>query len=135
MTLPNGADAILAVRKRGMKPSDMVIVSLIGPLDERNTTVLANPDAAYDWRWTIGLKLCVFVNTATAQKAKATLMAIGKSCPDSLLLWNVDQYAGAYVSALPILDCIDKPKSLWQYRLNVLAWLDCENKDFERSVH
>ena len=130
MTLPNGAQPIIDARKRGLKPSELIIVSMIGPTGENNQTVYVNPDAAYDWRWAVGLQICVFVNAQTKDKAKAVLLALGREYPTFLALWNVDLFRGAQVWALPVVDDIEKPKSQWRHRLDFLPWFEFQNHDF-----
>ena len=134
MMIPSGAKAIIDARRRGMKPADMIIVSLIGPVDEANPTVLANPGSEYDWRWSVGLKICVFVDQKTADKAKSVLLAIGRERPDWLALWHVDRYEGGQAWVLPTVASIDKPKSLWQYALTYLSWEPLQSTDFARMA-
>jgi len=110
MTLPNGAQPIIDARKRGLKPSELIIVSMIGPTGENNQTVYVNPNAAYDWRWAVGLQLCVFVNAQTRIRPRRYCWRWGVSTPTFLALWNVDLFRGAQVWALPVVDDIEKPK-------------------------
>lgn len=46
---------ILEVRKKGLKPAETILVSLIGRLNERNHTVYADPRKEYDWSWAVNL--------------------------------------------------------------------------------
>jgi hypothetical protein len=129
---PNGAEAVIAARKRGMKPSEMLIVSLIGAVNESNHTIYANPESEYDWRWLVGLKVCIYINDATKWKPIST--AIARARPEWMGIYNADQFKGADVSALPLVDDIEKPMSQWRYRLNILPWMDFQNKEFAWSA-
>lgn len=41
--IPHGAQRIIDARQKGMKPAELVLVSLIGRLNENNPTVYADP--------------------------------------------------------------------------------------------
>lgn len=131
MTIPNGAQEIIAVRKKGMKPAELIIVSLIGKLDELNHTIYANPGANYDWRWSVGLKIVLF--TKPGVDCKPILKAIARSKPEWLAIYDVDQFKGAEVSLWPLVDDIDKPASLWRYKLHFFPWNKFENERFSWS--
>lgn len=134
MTIPNGSQAIIDLRKKGLKPNELILVSLIGPTGESNHTVFANPDAVYDWRWTVGLQVCLMVNEATRRRTKEILLAIGKEHPEQLHIWNVDLYKGVRVSPpLPRVEDIEKPKSQWRWMLDFTAWSERENEKFAWS--
>lgn len=130
MTIPNGAQPIIDARKSGQKPSEMILVSLIGPTGESNHTVFANPHATYDWRWAIGLQVCLMVNEATKRKAKEILLAIGKEFPEQLHVWNVDVFKGSRVTTLPLADDIEKQKAAWRWALDFTPWLEYDNNKF-----
>lgn len=135
MTLPMGAQAILTARKRGMKPADMIIVSLVGQVQDKmiqecNPTVYANPKASspYDWRWAVDLKLCVYKNLLIDWRP--TAMAIARSRPAWLGVWDVDALEGADLCALPKVEDIEKRAELWRWDLHVLRWLQFQNYQF-----
>lgn len=128
MNIPNGAQAVIDARKKGFKPAELLVVSLIGRVDELNHTIHANPTASYDWRWVVGLKACIF--TRAGIDWKATAKSISLAHPDWLAVYDVDQFIGGEVSFLPLVDDIEKPKSQWRYRLHFLPWLPCQNKEF-----
>lgn len=128
-TLPYGAKPILDARLQGKRPADLVIVSLVGPLDEVNPVVLANPDREYDWRWMRGLKACVFAKPGV--RFAPTVIGIGRFAPEWLGLWDVESHEGA--------DCIVhiKPDSLdkrgfaaTDYAAIYWPWTQYENKQF-----
>lgn len=133
MTIPNGAQPIIDARRRGQKPAEMILVSLIGPTGESNHTVFVNPDAAYDWRWAVGLQVCLMVNEVTKRKAKEILLAIGKEFPEQLHVWNVDLYKGARVTTLPLVTDIEKPKPNWRWSMDFAPWLEYDNNRFAWS--
>lgn len=128
MNLPNGAQAVIDARKRGMKPAEMLIVSTIGKVNESNHTIYVNPQAEYDWRWTVGLKVCVYVNNSV--KWCDTLTAIAKCRPEWLGVFNVDQFKGASAHYLPRVEDIEKPKSQWRHVLDFLPWTQWQNDQF-----
>lgn len=128
MTLPSGAKEILDARKRGFKPADLVLVSLIGKLQEENPIVYANTDAEYDWRWCVGLKLCIFIKPKTDWKK--TTMAIAMQRPEWLAIYDVDRFVGSDVCALPTVESIELPKARWRWELSFIPWLKFENEAF-----
>jgi hypothetical protein len=128
MTLPNGAEAVLAARKRGLKPNEMLIVSLVGKVNESNHVIYANQGAEYDWRWLRGLKACLYIN----QKSnwRPVIEAMVRQRPEWLGLYNVDQFKGATASYLPRADDIEKPTNQWRYVLDFLPWTAWQNNEF-----
>jgi hypothetical protein len=128
MKLAYGARPILDARLNGYKPSDMVIVSLIGKTAESNTIVYANEQADYDWRWVQGLDICIYAKSHSDWWK--TAMAIARSYPNLLILWDIDRYEGAFVSARPVVEDIDKPSSEWRYGLHFIPWLKVQNEEF-----
>lgn len=126
MILPSGAQSIIDTRKRGFKPALPVIVSLVGKTGETNPTVFANPSAAYDWRWIVGLQVYLYANSKTQWRTVAEAIATCK--PANLWLWDVDRYQGADVYRLPTLDSIEKPQSQWRWKLDFLPWTQYQNE-------
>lgn len=133
MTLARGALPIVDARKRGMKPNELILVSLIGQTGEANHTVFASPDIAYDWRWVVGLQLCLMVNEATRRHATEILRAIGKESPAQLHIWNVDVYKGARVTVQPLADDIDKLRKDWRWAIEFAPWLERDNYVFAKA--
>ena len=128
MTIPNGADAVIAARKKGFKPSEMLIISLIGKLQELNHTIYVNPDCEYDWRWLVGLKACIF--TKSSINSKAILKAVAQSNPEWLGMYQIDTFKGLEACYMPVAVDIEKPRSQWRYKLDVLVWTDFQNEVF-----
>lgn len=129
--LPNGADKILALRKRGQKPAEMLIVSLIGPTREANHHVFADPDGLYDWRWIVGLDACIFMRPGVLWKPIALAVAMAK--PHWLGVYDATRFVGADVCALPFDEDIEKPAALWRWKLDFLPWLPFQNHHFAFS--
>lgn len=62
-TIPHGAAEIVALRKAGKRPADLVLVSLVGPLrGEGNPQVIAKASRHYDWRFLVGLEVMLVAN-------------------------------------------------------------------------
>lgn len=128
MILASGARPIVDARLKGLRPADMVIVSLIGKTQETNTTVYANPKTAYDWRWVADLQICIYANKSVEWEPTARAIAIRS--PQWLGLWDVDGFEGADVYALPHLDDIEKQASEWRHVLHFLPWMKFQNEQF-----
>lgn len=122
------AQPILDARLKGMKPADMVIVSLVGPVILDNPTVFADPAKAYDWRWVRGLDVCMYMTSD--QDWTDTLKAIAQQRPEHLNLWDHAEQWGAQVYLIPTAADIAKPVRRWSYELDFLPWMDFQNKEF-----
>lgn len=129
-TIPKGAKPIIDARLRGQKPDELILVSLIGPIGEKNHTVFVNPNGTYDWRWVIGLKLCLIVNAQTRQAARDLFLTIGQESPIQLHIWNADQFKGARVVVLPNPADIEKPRANWRWASEIDPWSDFDNENF-----
>lgn len=119
---------MIDARKRGMKPANLLIVSLIGKTGEANHTIYANPSAEYDWRWMVGLDACLYVRAGIDWKR--TAMAIARTRPHWFGVYDPDQFKGADVFALPHVDDIAKPQAQWRWKLDFLPWLQFQNEQF-----
>jgi hypothetical protein len=128
MIVPNGAQPIIDARKRGFRPAEMLIVSLIGKVDELNHTIYANPKGEYDWRWIVGLDACIYVKPGIDWKPIA--MSIARCKPHWLGVYDVDRFQGAHVNALPAVADIEKSKQHWRWQLHVLPWVKYENEQY-----
>lgn len=91
--LPYGAREIAALRSAGQRPSDLILVSLIGPLRESNPVVIAKADLTYDWRFLIGLSVAVVATTETPYMP-LIVQAIEAAAPRSMAVWFADQQDG-----------------------------------------
>lgn len=95
--LPYGAAEIVALRSSGKRPADMVLVSLVGPLNgETNPAIIARPERSYDWRFVVGLSLLVVARTDTPHLA-GLVKAIEAAGPAGLSVWFADQQDGSSV--------------------------------------
>ncbi|MCT9125386.1 hypothetical protein [Cupriavidus gilardii] len=128
-TLPYGAKPILDARLQGKRPADLLIVSLVGALDEMNPVVLANPDRDYDWRWMRGLKACVFAKPGV--RFFPVVRAIGQCAPEWLGLWDVESNEGADCIVHLLPESLDKRRfEASDYGVIFWPWVDFENKQF-----
>jgi hypothetical protein len=128
--IARNAEPIVAARKRGMKPSEMICISLVGTLCNANHVTHADPAKTYDWRWVRDLDVCVYVGPS--MNWPATLKAIALCRPSHLSLWNAYEHWGAKVFLVPTQSEIEmcKPVSQWTYELDFLSWMDFQNDDF-----
>jgi hypothetical protein len=126
-----GAQPILDARGKGYKPAEMILVSLIGRINEPNHTVYANSQKDYDWKWARGLQICVY--TSPNLNWRAIARSIASERPSYLAIWDADNRQGAQVYLLPNSADIDKPQSQWRWNLDFLPWLAAQNQEFAWS--
>lgn len=128
--IAQNAQPIVAARLRGMKPSEMIRVSLVGTLCAGNHQVHALPDTAHDWRWACDLDVCVYAKST--DDWYATLKQVAHARPEFLSLWFTDLHAGSKVYLIPTSDDIARcrPVPKWEYELDFLPWLDFQNQEF-----
>lgn len=126
--LPTNAEAIVRARLKGFKPADMVIVSMVGPVETENPIVLAKSGVSYDWRWARGLDVCMYLRDDADWPD--TLLAIAKARPEHLNLWNHADGWGASVYLIPTAQDVERPVNMWRYELDFLPWMDFQNRDF-----
>lgn len=135
LNLPYGAQPIIEARLRaGAKPVDMVVVSLVGPLEDGNPIVQADgPD--YDWRFVRGLRVCIFGKVGTPNRQ--TAIAIGTCLPSWLALWDVESKEGTDVIVHIRESALDLPKEQLRKSANWTAilwpWSPWQNKQFEEA--
>lgn len=112
--LPYGAAEILALRKSGKRPADMVLVSLVGPLrGENNSVVLAQPGRRYDWRFLTGLECLVVTDSTQPKQAVREIMGRLKDLPTTYLgLWFADRQQGIN---FVVGGVIARPRGLLRY--------------------
>lgn len=94
--IPYGAAEILAARKAGKRPADLLLLSLIGPLrGENNPVLIAQLGREYDWRVLVGLQvLVVSESTQPSGQVRAITEAIKAARPDYLGVWFADKRNG-----------------------------------------
>lgn len=128
--LPLGAAPIVAARLKGMKPDEMIRVSLVGSLVHGNHTVQATTDKPWDWRWVRDLDVCLCIGPT--DDWAVTLKEIALHRPSHLSVWNTESHWGLKVYLVPtdedIFSC--RPVTEWEYKLDFLEWMDFQNDDF-----
>lgn len=60
--LPRNCEALVSMRKARQIPHLPVLISLVGPLEFNNLTLIAHADREYDWRPVAGLEVEVFAS-------------------------------------------------------------------------
>jgi len=126
--IPSNAQAIIAARAKGMKPAELIIVSLIGRVNEENHTIYVNPNKRYEWQWARGLEMCLFAEQGISwsQTAKDILAAN----PRKLYLWDANRREGTEIWMHPHPADIQKPKETWRHVLAYVEWVGLQNREF-----
>lgn len=128
-----GAEPIRQARLAGKMPDELIIVSLVGPLDESNRVVIAHPAMTYDWRMMRGLQVCVFAKQRTP--LRKTVRDIGCKLPAKLFLWDVDAKEGADCIVCLTDKGMDKIRhDAGDVEVIYWPWTAYENKQFEGKV-
>ncbi len=132
MTLPAGASQILAVRKSGKRPADMVIVSNVGKLPFENPIVMVDGIQNYDWRWLVNLPFVFYgsVDANLLTHLENACKALKGHLPKSLLIWDSINNDGFSAWYLPIAETIHLPNSMWEWEFSFMEWSDYQNKKF-----
>jgi hypothetical protein len=110
MTLAIGAKRIWDMRVQGVKPGEVVFLSLIGPLNSGNFNVFlpqGQPVDTLDWRWVMDLCVCVVYHSSTDRALLGRVVkAIARNAPNGgyatpfnphfgyLWLWNAEKQTG-----------------------------------------
>lgn len=126
--IASNALPIVNARKKGYKPGEMILVSLVGRINEPNHTVYANPRNEYEWLWVRGLQICIY--TSPDVNWQPVARSIASERPSFLGVWDVDNRQGANVYLLPHPNDIDKPQNQWRWMLDFLPWLPKQNEEF-----
>ena len=127
--MPYGAKPILEARKQGRRPKDMILISLIGRLEnEINPVVIAEKDIAYDWAWIRGLAAC-FWTTPNGYVARH-IKDCAKAAPSAIYLWDCANEKGFDVHLLPTAESIERPREQWEVQVDALRWLPFQEKAF-----
>lgn len=130
--IATNAAKIINLRANGYRPDELILVSLVGRIDEPNHTVFADSRQAYDWRWARGLDICVYASSAV--KWFGTIKALADCRPKLLALWDVDRKEGAEFWMLPDETTIDLPSNQWRWKLIPHPWCAMENHIFESDA-
>lgn len=126
--IATNAQAIVNARAKGFKPDELILVSLMGRINEENHTVYADPDKDYDWSWARGLQICIY-SSAGLDWRRAALATV-KAKPELLLLWDTGRSEGAELHYLPTVETIHLPKAQWKWKFDYIPWVDSQNREF-----
>lgn len=127
--IPSGAAPILAARKQGKKPADLILLSMVGDLpNEANPVVQIKPSIQYDWGWLRGLAACFWTTPETYQ-AKQIIDA-AKAMPVRLYLWDSTNQKGYDIFVLPTLESTERAQAQWNWLVDPMPWLPFQNKAF-----
>jgi len=129
--IPTNALKIIELRKRGYKPDELIIISLVGKLDELNHVIYADYRKNYEWGFLKGLDVCIFANSAI--DFKKTLIDIAKVETRFLGLWDVDRLEGANFKYLPYIDDSYKLDGKFEMKLYSDIWINMQNKIFNNQ--
>lgn len=125
--IPTGAAPILQARIQGKRPADLLIVSMVGRVNEVNPVILADGD---DWRFVEGLQVCVF--TKRGKPFRDLCMQIAYCGPAWLGLWDVENREGATVRSMIRPESIDNKRfTIADFMLDIDAWIPWQNRIFE----
>lgn len=130
--LPLGAWRILDARKKGKKPADMVLVSMVGKLpNEVNPVVMVSEGAHHDWSWARGLIVCFW--TTPKEYDPRHIIDCAKCQPKAMHLWDCANEHGFDVHAWPTIESIEanpKHKDRWAYKVHSFRWMLSQEKIF-----
>ncbi len=87
--LPRNGDALLRMRREGMRPEGVTLISLVGSLPHSNFTLYAdpNPTTPTDWTLIAGLEVDLVVDASVPfQTVLRHLTAIAAATPGHLVL-------------------------------------------------
>ncbi len=126
--IPTNAQTIIDARKRGYKPDELVLVSLMGRINEPNHTVYAEPDKDYEWQWAKGLQVCIYSSAGIQWRRVAMGLIHAKT--EFLSLWDTGRAEGAEIYMLPTADSIHLPKAQWRWQFEYIPWTPIQNAGF-----
>jgi hypothetical protein len=95
-----GSEGILKTRLKGYRPTDTIVVSLVGRVEVDNPQALPERSVKYDWRWVKGLDIAIFINATVDWRN--TAMEIKQADPRYLCIWDVDSNRGAQILWQPV---------------------------------
>ncbi len=133
MIIPKGAERILQARRNGKKPSDLIIISMVGPLpNELNPVVQVDAKKDYDWQWAKDLIVCFW--TDPKNYSSKQILACAKLKPKRILLWNCAQEKGYEIGALPRVDSIVNHQAKWVWEVHQIPWTSKQEKEFAMGI-
>lgn len=141
--IATGAQKIWNLRVEGVKPSEVVFISLIGPLNDGNFQVFlpqGQSIESLDWRWVVDLSVCIVYGQKTEQNTLARLTkTILRFAPNGgylgghnpafgcLWLWDADKQDGSLAEwwqglrGIPLIDLKGLPEA---FDFNAMAATD-----------
>jgi hypothetical protein len=126
--IAKNAEKIAEARAKGYKPDEMILVSLIGRINEPNHTVYAVPGRDYDWSWARGLQVCIYVTSGLDWDKVGRPIANLK--PSYLALWDAGRSEGAELWLQPAVADIEKPRDQWRWVWEYMPWTPEQNWRF-----
>jgi hypothetical protein len=89
--IPRNCEQLIAMRKAKSVPALPVLISLVGPLEFTNLTLLANAGTRYEWRAVSALDLEVFASVATPfRQLIEVLVDVAAAVPKRLILTFIE---------------------------------------------
>lgn len=129
-----GGEKILAMRRRGQRPGEDVVLSVIGPLDVE-WLVQPDLDTDYDWLWAVDLNVWIVSTKDTPQSPlRALLESVRKHRPRSIRLWLDDTRVGYELWFYPTPETVTGPPDRWRWVMEATALLDCENEAMAEAL-
>lgn len=126
--IATNSQKIINLRKNGYRPDEMILISLVGKIDELNHTVFAVPSIEYDWKWCRELDICVYANSAVIWQP--IINSISLENPRFLALWDVDRKEGAEFYRSLNLNCSDANLRHSGTVLDFIDWCSIANRIF-----
>lgn len=126
--IPTNAQAIVDARAKGFKPDELILVSMIGRINEPNHTVYASASRDYEWSWARGLQVCIYTTSGIDWVKVATGLKLAKT--EYLALWDAGRSEGAELWYWPHVDTIHKPRSQWKWIFSYMPWTSGQNERF-----
>ena len=126
--IATNAQKIVEVRAKGFRPDEMILVSLIGRINEPNHTVYAGAGGDYEWQWVRGIQVCIYASSGVDWQKTAT--GIVKANPAYLALWDTGRNEGAELWFEPTPESIALPRNQWQCKFNYMPWTAEQNGRF-----
>ncbi len=130
-----GGKRILALRHRGLRPDQMVVVSLIGEMPVE-WLVTPDLDTDYDWLWSVDLDLLVVSSIRTpAEPLRALLRALRGHRPRSVRLWVDEPRIGYDLWFRPTMESVVGPPDRWDWVMEPARFLPCEDEAMRQALY
>lgn len=126
--IATNAQPIADARANGMRPDELILVSLIGKIGEPNHTVYASASRDYDWSWARGLQVCIYATAGIDWKKVARGLIEAKA--EYVALWDDGIGEGAELWLLPDVQTIHLKKDKWIWSFQYMPWTPEQNARF-----